>query len=82
MPTVRMEGRFVCEKCGQIEGLFHKGCDGEMVEESRTVTETAWARTGYRRPKVLPKWADLLGADPDYLGGLSVEEFLNRSRGT
>ena len=27
-----------------------------------------------------PKWSDLYGIDPDYLGGLSVEEFLDQSR--
>lgn len=34
--------RHVCDRCGQQRGLFHKGCDGEWVRETRT--RSVWKR--------------------------------------
>lgn len=28
------------------------------------------------------RWTDLIGIDPDYTGGLPVDEFLEKNRGT
>ena len=39
-----VEQRTVCEKCGQTLGLFHKGCDGRWVIQTRTVTQ--WQTVG------------------------------------
>lgn len=57
-----IETRIVCGACGQEKGLFHKGCDGEWVTETRTVG--AWCRTVDVAQALWDTWA-ALGHDTD-----------------
>lgn len=45
------ERRTVCAKCGMPFGGFHKHCDGEWVEEVRTVSP--WQRVEHEHQWVL-----------------------------